>query len=109
MKIRFNPESHGQSSGKRFRKIEEISFPQVYQGLLLASDPEEYRIYAGKIRALAKKVQLRIFFVCILNGFLRRAHPKTRKTKLMIPYAHSVVTLTNVRKRIQNFQWTLCS
>ena len=55
VKIRFNPESHGPSNGKRFRKIEEISFPQVYQGLLLASNSDEYRIYAQKIRALAKK------------------------------------------------------
>jgi len=55
VKIRFNPESDGPSEGTRLRQIEEVSFPTVYQGLLLASDPDEYRIYAEKIRALARK------------------------------------------------------
>ena len=55
VKIRFNPESHGPSDGTRFRQIEDVSFPTLFQGLLLASDPEEYRVYSGKIRNLARK------------------------------------------------------
>jgi hypothetical protein len=64
VKIRFSPESHGPSAGRHFRQIEDVSFPTLFQGLLLASDPDEYRIYAKKIRALAR-IQAVPDFLCL--------------------------------------------
>jgi hypothetical protein len=55
MRISFTSDSDEGSSVTNFRKIEDSQFPLVYQGLLWASTPEEYRIYARKLRSLVVK------------------------------------------------------
>lgn len=82
MKIRFNPESQGPSNGKRFRRIEDVSFPTVYQGLLLASNADEYRIYAEKIRALAKNGAAQDFLCLHPEWFSERSPSENEEDKI---------------------------
>jgi hypothetical protein len=43
------------TGGQGLRQIDDASFPLVYQGLLWANGPEEYHVFAAKLRAIAKK------------------------------------------------------
>lgn len=54
MRISFAAESVV-TDGRRYRQVDDANFSSLYQGLLLANGPEEYRMFAEQIRAVAKK------------------------------------------------------
>ena len=54
MRISFASESVV-TDGRRLRQVVDPTFSSLYQGLLWANGPEEYRMFAEQIRAVAKK------------------------------------------------------
>ena len=54
MRVSFASESVV-TDGRRLRQVDAATFSSLYQGLLWANGPEEYRMFSERIRAVAKK------------------------------------------------------